>query len=42
MQRVAQSIGISRPTAMWRWQQRSAEAGIDGVLRDRTREPGNA
>jgi hypothetical protein len=35
-QRVAHSIGISRPT-MWRWQQRLAAAGIDGLLRDKTR-----
>src|SRR5215472_7116325 len=40
-QRVAQSIGVSRPT-VWRWQQRFAESGIDGLLRDRTRKPGKA
>src|SRR5580658_7177858 len=38
-QRVAQSIGVSRPTA-WRWQQRFAEAGVEGLLRDHTRKPG--
>jgi transposase len=38
-QRVAQSIGISRPT-VWRWQQRFAEAGVEGLLRDKTRKPG--
>src|SRR6516165_2162945 len=38
-QRVAQSIGISRPT-VWRWQQRFAESGVEGLLRDRTRKPG--
>jgi transposase len=38
-QRVAQSIGVSRPT-VWRWQQRFAEAGIEGLLRDKTRKPG--
>src|SRR6266446_8107975 len=37
-QRVAQSIGVSRPT-VWRWQQRFAEAGIEGLLRDKTRKP---
>jgi hypothetical protein len=40
-QQVAQSIGVSRPT-VWRWQQRFAESGIDGLLRDRTRKPGKA
>ena len=30
-QQVAQSIGVSRPT-VWRWQQRFAESGIDGLL----------
>jgi transposase len=34
---VAQSIGVSRPT-VWRWQQRFAEAGIEGLLRDKTRQ----
>jgi transposase len=29
-QRVAQNIGVSRPT-VWRWQQRFAEAGIGGL-----------
>ena len=38
-QQVAQSIGVSRPT-VWRWQQRFAENGIDGLLRDKTRNPG--
>src|SRR6202011_4175346 len=38
-QRVAQSIGISRPT-VWRWQQRFAESGVEGLLRDKTRKPG--
>jgi transposase len=40
-QHVAQSIGVSRPT-VWRWQQRFAESGIDGLLRDKTRKPGKA
>jgi transposase len=38
-QHVAQRIGVSRPT-VWRWQQRFAEAGIGGLLRDKTRKPG--
>jgi transposase len=36
---VARRVGISRP-AVWRWQQRFAEAGVDGLLRDKTRKPG--
>ena len=39
VQQVAQSIGVSRPT-VWRWQQRFAESGVDGLLRDKTRKPG--
>ena len=38
-QRVARSIGVSRPT-VWRWQQRFAESGVEGLLRDKTRKPG--
>src|SRR4051812_13415824 len=30
---------MSRP-AVWRWQQRFAEEGVDGLLRDKTRKPG--
>src|SRR3954451_21649458 len=36
---VARQAGVSRP-AVWRWQLRFAEAGIDGLLRDKTRKPG--
>src|SRR5438552_11379974 len=39
--RVAQSIGVSRPT-VWRWQQRFAESGVEGLLCDKTRKPGKA
>ena len=39
VQDVARRIGISRP-AVWRWQQRFAEQGVDGLLRDKTRKPG--
>src|SRR5437588_8883608 len=39
VQWVAQSIGVSRPT-VWRWQQRFAETGAEGLLRDKTRKPG--
>ena len=38
---VARRAGIGRP-AVWRWQQRFAEAGVDGLLRDATRKPGKA
>src|SRR5712692_3257379 len=30
-QQVSQNIGVSRPT-VWRWQQRFAEAGVEGLL----------
>src|SRR5215468_1162795 len=41
VRQVAHSIGVSRPT-VWRWQQRFAESGVDGLLRDKTRKPGKA
>ena len=40
-QQVAHSVGVSRPT-VWRWQQRFAESGVEGLLRDKTRKPGTA
>jgi transposase len=39
VQRIAQSVGCSRP-AVWRWQQRFAEEGTTGLLRDKSRKPG--
>jgi transposase len=36
---IAREAGISRP-AVWRWQGRYAEAGVEGLLRDKTRKPG--
>ena len=36
---VARQAGVSRPM-VWRWQQRFAEDGLDGLLRDKTRPPG--
>src|ERR1700730_13759923 len=33
--------GVSRP-AVWRWQRRYGEEGIDSLLRDKTRKPGRA
>src|SRR6185312_3180945 len=41
VQHVAALLGVSRPM-VWRWQQRFAEAGVDGLLRDKTRKPGKA
>ncbi len=38
---VARRAGISR-RAVWRWQRRYAEEGVDGLLRDKTRKPGRA
>ena len=38
---VARQAGVSRP-AVWRWQARYAEQGVDGLLRDKTRKPGRA
>ena len=39
VQQVAAEVAVSRPM-VWRWQQRFAEEGVDGLLRDKTREPG--
>ncbi len=36
---IARRAGVSRP-AVWRWQPRFAEEGVDGLLRDLTRPPG--
>ena len=36
---VARRAGVGRP-AVWRWQRRFAEAGVDGLLREATRKPG--
>jgi len=36
---VARRTEASRP-AVWRWQQRFAEEGVEGLLRDKTRKPG--
>ena len=38
---IARRAGVSRP-AVWRWQQRYGEEGVDGLLRDKTRKPGRA
>lgn len=36
---IADAVGVSRPS-VWRWQQRFAEDGVAGLLKDRTRPPG--
>ena len=36
---IARRAGVGRP-AVWRWQRRFAEAGVGGLLRDKTRKPG--
>src|SRR4051812_6030321 len=38
---VARRAGVGR-AAVWRWQRRYAEEGVDGLLRDQTRKPGKA
>ena len=39
VRQIALQLGVSRPM-VWRWQQRFAAAGVDGLLRDKTRKPG--
>jgi hypothetical protein len=39
VQQVATEVDVSRPM-VWRLQQRFAEEGPDGLLRDKTRQPG--
>lgn len=38
---IAKRAGVSRPS-VWRWQQRFAEEGVAGLLRDKTLPPGRA
>jgi transposase len=38
---IARRADVGRP-AVWRWQRRFAEAGVEGLLRDATRKPGKA
>jgi hypothetical protein len=35
---VMRRSGLSKP-AVWRWQERIMQAGVDGLLRDKTRPP---
>ena len=37
---VMRRSGLSKP-GVWRWQERFMHAGVDGLLRDKTRPPGN-
>lgn len=39
VQQVAMEVAVSRPM-VWRWQQRFAEEGPEGLLRDKTRKSG--
>src|SRR3954447_1905042 len=36
---IMRRAGVSKPS-VWRWQRRFMEAGVGGLLRDRTRRPG--
>ena len=38
---IMRRAGVSKPS-VWRWQQRFMEAGVAGLLRDKTRKPGKA
>jgi transposase len=38
---IARHAGVAKPT-VWRWQQRFAEAGVDGLVREKSRPPGIA
>jgi transposase len=38
---VMRRAGVSKPS-VWRWQRRFMEAGVDGLLCDKTRKPGKA
>jgi transposase len=36
---ICRATGKSKP-CVWRWQKRFDDAGVDGLLRDKTRPPG--
>ena len=36
---VADGAGVTKAT-VWRWQRRFMQAGVEGLLRDKTRKPG--
>ena len=35
---IMRRAGVAK-TAVWRWQERFMQAGVDGLLRDKTRPP---
>ena len=39
MEDVARQADVGLPT-VWRWQQRSADGGVKGLLREPNRKPG--
>ena len=39
--KIMRRAGVSKP-CVWRWQRRFMEAGVDGLLHDKTRKPGKA
>ena len=38
---IMRQVGCAKAT-VWRWQERFAAAGVDGLLRDKSRPPGKA
>src|SRR3974390_3922563 len=38
---IMRRSGVSKP-CVWRWQRRFMEAGVDGLVHDKTRKPGKA
>src|SRR5260370_34800583 len=38
---IMRTAGVSK-TAVWRWQARFMDEGVEGLLRDKTRPPGTA
>src|SRR5215472_9297227 len=38
---IMRRAGVSKP-CVWRWQRRFMEAGVDGLLHEKTRKPGKA
>jgi hypothetical protein len=40
--RIVLASADRHSATVWRWQQRFAESGVEGLLRDKTRKPGKA